>query len=412
MGEYKEYIEGTKIYDVNQDKIHDYQDTEIMYRYLNNLAMHSYDKYNVILDDEHQSEGGGIVIGGEGYGELQGSRSFKVGASIHIAAFPYEGYEFAGWTGDLAGHEEDVVPVTMDREYVVGAKFRKTKDYKVTLKTVGGGKIQVCTGKKQNYRDPEERYGEGTLLVIKPIADDGWVFAGYSGDTQGFTSTASVVVDHDVEITAMFVRDAYNVEFKTDDWKMVKDGKVTVVEGSRLDFGYSNFSINESLAVTTNENIDMTGDYLFRAYLYTGYPLNNGAELVFNYKDSKNYYYFKIGGYGNNVSLGKVYNGYKTTLARYDGKTEVGGIAYDGYPITVAIQRQDGKFSCYGYKNGGRITYFENIRDKTHDGGTVGAAGLNNGILKVSTMVIQKELADPSQAVVYVPEKAEEAATE
>jgi len=403
----KEYSESTKIYDVNQDKVHDYRDTEIMYRYLNDLTMHSSDRYNIILED-HDSEGGDVIIGGEGYGALDGSRSFKVGAKVHIAAFPDDGYEFAGWTGDLAEYKEDVVPVTIDREYVVGARFRKIESHNLTVKIVGEGTIQACTGKDQTFGEVKNSYGHESLVVLKAQPAEGWVFAGYEGNIRGFTATAPLFMDSDKEVTVMFVKEAYNEPFKTEEWGMVTDGQMKIVEGNRLEFTSANWSINEAIAVSSNENIDLTGDYMFRAYLYTGYPQNNGGEIIFNYTDRKNYYFFKIGGYGTGATLGKVYNGVKSTLATYSGKTVVDSVLYDGFPITLCVERKNGRFSCYGYKNGGRITYFENIRDKTLDGGTIGVGAINNGILKVNTMVIQKEIPDPSSAVVYVPQKSED----
>lgn len=409
--ENKEYSEASKIYDVNLDKVHDYKDTEIMYRYLNDQAMHEYEYYNIIVDG-HDTEGGSIVVDcNGGFGELMcGGRKCRAGRVVHIAAFPKEGYEFAGWTGDFAGYKEDVVQVTMDREYVIGAKFRKTEDHNVTFRIVGEGSLEICTGKNQYYRAPEQTYGHDTLLVVKPIAADGWFFAGYEGAVKGFTETASVLVDRDLEITLMFVRDAYKEPFRPEEWKPVKGGDniAAVYEGNRVGFSYSNWNISEAIVVSTNENIDLTGDYFLRGYLYTNYPMNNGAELIFNYKDNDNYYYFKISGRGTGATLGKVYKGCKTSLATYNGKTEVGGILFDGYPITIGIQRKDGKFSAYGYKYGGRITYFENVPDKTHNGGIYGVGALNNGLLAMRNVVIQKEFPDPAQAVIQAPAKTEE----
>jgi len=405
----KAYSETTKIYDVNQDKVHDYQDTEIMYRYLNDMSMHEYEMFSIIEQDS-DNEHGKVVIGGSSYGPLDGNRSYKAGSRVHVSAFPNDGYEFAGWTGDLAGYEDDVVALTMDKEYVVGAKFRKLEEHKVTFKTVGGGKVEVRTAKDSKYQAPSDKYGEDVLLIIKPVPDEGWIFAGFEGDIKGFDSTASIIVDKELDITAMFVRDAYNEPFKKEEWKSVKGGSnvATVTEGKQIAFPTTNWSISEAVAISTNENIDLTGDYLLRAYMFTGYPLNNGAELVFNYKDNKNYYYFKIGGYGTGATLGKVYKGFNTELAKYEGKTEVGGVLFDGFPITIGVQRKNGKFSAYGYKNGGKITYFEDVRDKTHDGGTLGVGALYNGVLKVSTIVVQKELPDLKEAVIQEPGKTEE----
>ncbi len=401
----KELNDSIKIYDVNQDKEIGADDIEVMYRYLKDLPMHDMVFYSAVEKD-NDTEHGRILAGGGMMQTVNGVNQYRKDSIVQFTAFPNDGYEFDCWTGDFAGQKEATVQVTMDREYVFGAKYRKIKEeHALTVKTVGGGHVEVHTDKNLEYGKPQERYTKNTLLAFKAVPDEGWVFAGWQGAYEGFTNPCyRLVEDSDIEITALFVKDVYNDTFKPNNWLNV-DGKQEektfhVTEDWGIESDYESFPLSEVLALNYNPEIDLSGDYLYRVLVSSSSRINNGIELVFNYKDKNNYYYFKIGGLGLGATLGKCYNGYKTTLAKYNGKPEVNGVLVDGTPMHIEVVRKNGEFSAYGYKNGAKLAYFENIKDKTHNGGKVGVAALNYGLLQFREVKIQKEVPDVSQAVI------------
>jgi len=389
--EHSEYNETTKAFDVNQDKIINGNDTEIMYRYFNDLPMHEFTYYDAVLLD-NDTEHGTIV--GSGYGRtVDGVKQYRKDALVQFCAYPDNGWEFDGWTGDFAEYTDPVVQVKMDREYVFGAKYKKTADCKVTIKTVGGGSVQVCTDKDTTYREPEAKYGINTLLAINPIPEEGWQFDGWQGDLAGFTSPGDILITKDTEITAVFVKNTFKDPIKKDEWEVIKGGKkedvCTISEGSKVSFVYGDFSIPEVLLVSRNENIDLSGDYVFRTNLSATANIKNVAEVVFNVQDAKNYYYFSIRGDGSEMIFGKFYNGMKTVIAKYNGKILKDGVNFNAFPMTIEVERKGGNFSIHAYKDGKKLTYFKDIRDTTHKGGTIGVGAVYNGVLSASNMVIK-----------------------
>jgi hypothetical protein len=71
--------------------------------------------------------------------------------------------------------------------------------YRLTTSVEGEGAIEL---------DPAEGpYSQGTAVQVSAVADDGWSFAGWSGDLTGDTNPTSVLMDGAKSITATFTAD-------------------------------------------------------------------------------------------------------------------------------------------------------------------------------------------------------------
>ncbi len=124
-----------------------------------------------------------------------GNHYFKKGARVYISALALSGWYFKGWIGDLSGNDSTCM-ITMNAYKNVTACFHRMV-HKLALRVNGHGIIKRSSD--------NEVYEHGSLVRITAVADDGWSFAGWSGDLSGNRSTQSFVINSDKKITADFV---------------------------------------------------------------------------------------------------------------------------------------------------------------------------------------------------------------
>jgi len=119
---------------------------------------------------------------------------YEEGTTVTLNAVPDFGYQFSGWSGDLAGMENPAT-ITMDAEKNVSANFTSVPIY--TLSTYAtNGTIEI---------DPRGGiYEEGTDVTLKAIADFGYQFSGWSGDLSGMGNPITISMDSEKNVTANF----------------------------------------------------------------------------------------------------------------------------------------------------------------------------------------------------------------
>lgn len=121
---------------------------------------------------------------------------YSYGEKVQIRAVGAPGYKLTGWTNGLSGSQN---PITFDvtQNLTVGANFGEASpppDLNITL--VGNGTVA---------RDAQPPYLYGQLVELTPNPGAGYIFAGWSGDLEGISSPASIVLDETKNITATFV---------------------------------------------------------------------------------------------------------------------------------------------------------------------------------------------------------------
>ncbi len=148
--------------------------------------------------DEHIPTAYPVTVGVAGSGEAEppaGEHVVDFGAEIPFTAIPAPGWLFAGWEGDLVGAENPTT-LLVDGPKVVTAVFEPGR-YTVTTAVEGSGLIVPEAGVRE--------YSGGSTLQLTAIADTGWAFNHWTGDLTGSANPATVLVDADKTITAVFV---------------------------------------------------------------------------------------------------------------------------------------------------------------------------------------------------------------
>ena len=397
----QQYTDDTKQYDVNQDKEISPADIEIMYNYLNDMPMHTFTWHDVSFVDNDDAHGR-IVVSGTSKTE-NGIKQYRDGvyASFGIAA--ENGWEFDGWTGDFAKYgKQPVVKVIMDRSYTIGAKYKKKKEVKLTVKVSGPGHIEASDN-GISFGAPRKTYGERDLVMLKAVPDEGYEFIGWAGDIKGFTNPLDVMLDKDTQAIALFGKAGYEETFDPANWEHVlgPNDSYTINQGKNIKFNKEAFSEKDIIIVNQNKNkaINLEGDFSIRVTMNkigsTGDSIQ--GKLYFNYKNDKNYYYIAVGG-GGYFELGKTYNGVSTILKSVKGAQSivVNGVVFVP-AIDFDVTRKGSYIYVYGYKDGEKYEYCK-VRDKSIKGGTIAVGGQYYGYGAISGIVVSNSVVDADSA--------------
>jgi uncharacterized repeat protein (TIGR02543 family) len=139
-----------------------------------------------------------ISIQVEGNGATEpaiGSYQYNEGDSVSITAIPDDGWQFAGWIGDVDGAESAQTQVSVTSDKTVTAHFSPVT-HTISIQVEGNGATEPAVGSYQ--------YNEGDSVSITAIPDDGWQFAGWSGDLATESAQTQVTVTSDKVVTAHF----------------------------------------------------------------------------------------------------------------------------------------------------------------------------------------------------------------
>lgn len=114
--------------------------------------------------------------------------------TVLLTAIPGDGFEFAGWSGDLTGSTNPST-LLMDGDKLVTALFTPIQ---YTLSLSGGNGLVLA--------DPNNsRYAAGSVVSLAAYPLEGYYFAGWSGDVTGSENPATVVVNGPTSATATFL---------------------------------------------------------------------------------------------------------------------------------------------------------------------------------------------------------------
>ena len=348
------------------------------------------------MDVDHSQ--GMIVSAAEWITTSEGNTlQIREGMDVMFGAIPAVGYEFVCWTGDFEGVTSRTLTLHMDKDYNFGAKFKKSENmhsFKVNVEgpgTVGvQTRIMYNNGEVAEYKEPASEYAHNELMYIKATPDEGAKFIGWKGSIDGVNRTLSYVVDKDTELTAVFSDEGYVERYNKDDWESVNGNFGVSFASGTVSFGFTNF---QKPSIIYNKNSYIDDGYTFSVRFNCSTPMRsdaNGARILFNYQDSKNYYYIQVGGAGG-VTLGKVYKGTNSTLRTYVKAKEVDGVTFDNWPLDIKLIRTaDGRMTVEGFRENKRLVYFENVKDTTFRGGKIGLASANHGYLKFQNIVLNE----------------------
>jgi len=147
------------------------------------------------------SAGGSVTDPGEG---PQGP--YDAGTVVNLVATADTGYDFDGWTGDVADPSAASTTITMDADYSVTANFVEEvvapTQYSLTTASSAGGSV---TDPATSSSGP---YDAGTVVDLVATPDTGYMFSEWTGDTAGIADTnaasTTVTMNDDYSVTANF----------------------------------------------------------------------------------------------------------------------------------------------------------------------------------------------------------------
>jgi hypothetical protein len=142
------------------------------------------------------TEGGDVTTPGEG------TFTYDEGTAVNLVAEADEGYHFVNWTGDvddIANVGDATTTITVEDHCSITANF--VAAYYLTASSTGGGSVTV----------PGEGtfpYGEGAVVNLVAIPDDGYQFLNWTGDVDDVANvndaTTTITMNRDCSITANF----------------------------------------------------------------------------------------------------------------------------------------------------------------------------------------------------------------
>ncbi|KHE67984.1 tetratricopeptide repeat protein [Halobacillus sp. BBL2006] len=141
-----------------------------------------------------QSNGGGSIQ------KNKSGSTFEEGTTVRLTAVPKDGWNFTGWSGSASGSSASI-SVTMNGKKSIQANFEKEpepepepKTYSLSTSVVGFGKINASRTSAQ----------EGESITVKAIPAEGWRFVEWRGDAVGYSSSSTITMDGNKQVTAVF----------------------------------------------------------------------------------------------------------------------------------------------------------------------------------------------------------------
>ncbi|WP_026691480.1 InlB B-repeat-containing protein [Alteribacter aurantiacus] len=141
-------------------------------------------------------------VSGEGRIAKSNSKSnYSKGTAVSLTAEAASGYEFVRWEGSVSGSSPSIT-VTMDANKSVKAIFTKVtvsapvSEFTLSTGSQGGGSVTVSPS--------GSTFQAGTGVSITAVPESGYTFGGWSGDHTGSSSSATITMDRNKSVTAIF----------------------------------------------------------------------------------------------------------------------------------------------------------------------------------------------------------------
>ena len=123
------------------------------------------------------------------------STHYEHGTQIQLTALPEIGWGFSHWEGDLEGTTNPAT-ILVDSEKSVTAVFVK-QEYALNIAVQGEGTVSI---------DPDQHiYHYGDAVTLEAIPAEGWRFDRWDGDVSLNNNPASITIEDNLDITAVFI---------------------------------------------------------------------------------------------------------------------------------------------------------------------------------------------------------------
>lgn len=142
-----------------------------------------------------------LLVNIEGSGHVTRNPTNSVypeGSVVTVTALASNGWYFAEWTGDESGIANPL-NVLISSNKAITAVFSLNPSYTLTLSTQGMGAITVSPPTGGPYLS-------NSIVTLTATAKDGWIFAGWTGDSTGSTNPLELTMTSDQSVGAMFAQ--------------------------------------------------------------------------------------------------------------------------------------------------------------------------------------------------------------
>jgi|GEM_PF-2308230 len=127
--------------------------------------------------------------------------SYTAGTQVTLTATPNSGYVFSNWSGDLTGTTNPAM-IIMNSNKSVTAVFTQQQVQQYTLTTnvspTGAGTVSL--------NPAGGVYTAGTQVMLTATPNSGYVFSNWSGDLTGTTNPATIIMNSNKTVTAVFTQ--------------------------------------------------------------------------------------------------------------------------------------------------------------------------------------------------------------
>jgi uncharacterized repeat protein (TIGR02543 family) len=127
---------------------------------------------------------------------------YRFGDTVELTAVPIAGYQFASWSGGLAG-TTNPSPITLYGDTTITANFVQIEySLAITVSPSQGGTVTKLPN--------QATYHLNDHVTLTATANAGYTFAGFSGDITG-ASPATITIDRNAQVTATFTQLQYTL---------------------------------------------------------------------------------------------------------------------------------------------------------------------------------------------------------
>ena len=176
-----------------------------------------------------ETEGQGVV--NEEVLSIVASADYGHGTKVQLTAVPETGWRFSHWEGGLEGSTNPAT-ILVDSAKSVTAVFVK-REYALNITVAGEGIVNeeiVVSALSTEYE-------HGTQVRLTAMPEIGWRFSHWEGDLEGSANPATIVVDSEKSVTAVFVKLEYALNIAVEGEGTVNEEVVISAQGTLHEHG-------------------------------------------------------------------------------------------------------------------------------------------------------------------------------
>lgn len=156
--------------------------------------------------------------------------SYDAGEQVQVTASPNGSWVFKEWNGDLSGNQNPA-SITIDKNMSINAMFEELT-YPLTIEIEGQGEVseQIVNAKTD--------YPEGSTVQLTATPAENWKFLGWELDLSGGDNPATITMDQEKTIRAVFVETyelTINIEGEGDVSEEIVNGKTEYTQGTMVE---------------------------------------------------------------------------------------------------------------------------------------------------------------------------------